>query len=223
MNQEKLVIHGWQNVQLTDVAPFTRHLLVFNSTYESHLIELLSIFRNVENFAIWFGPSIGPKILKMMNDLPLRMLSIVLGEMDLDETIEYCPTLKNLTHFEILNLKGSTWDDHKALVKFQRLTHLSIGIFKFDDVLNLLEHCRSLRVLIGLGVTTDYRTIESHDPRFLVLKGDIDSEAEWKRSTNGRIGFWELAEIIVEARHSEVLSLFYFLHIGYAHLFWDRR
>ena len=44
--------------------------------------------------------------------------------------------------------------------------------------------------------------------RFLVFQDQMpvdleDSIQEWKRSTNGQIGLWELADIIVEARHGQ--------------------
>jgi hypothetical protein len=200
------------------VAPFTRHLLVANTVTDADIIELLSTFRNIENLAIWSG-SIGPKILKMMKDLPLRMLSIDLRETNLDEAIECCPaTFKNLTHLELLDLKGSTWNDYKALAEFPRLSHLGLDYSLGMAFLDLLEHCPSLQVLIYLVGKT--RNIKSDDPRFLVLQDDIEWTVYWKSSANGRIGFWELADIIIEARRSEVHSIIS-LAVFHIRLFWD--
>ena len=203
-------IRNWRNAQITGVAPFVRHLLVTSRFPPAHIIETLSTFHNTENLALWLGTGMAPKFLQKMKDLPLRMLSVGLSHLSLDEAINYCPALMNITHLEIVSLKVSTWNDCKALVEFPKLTHLSFdnhshGTLK-GGVLDLLEHCPSLRLMV-------YQSEEwvtwSDDPRFLVLQDLMcldDSIEEWERSANGRIGLWELADIIIKARKGEVHS-----------------
>src|SRR5438445_10881838 len=82
------------------------------------------------------------QFLKKMNDLPLRTLCIDLEETNLDEAIQHCPAFKNITHLELITLKGSTWNDSKPLVKFTNLTHLCFDLLpetvKDEFVLDLL-------------------------------------------------------------------------------------
>ena len=71
---------------------------------------------------------------------------------------------------------------------------------------NLLQHCPSLHAMVYLS--SGVCTIDgSDDPRFLILQGLMDQQEfmdEWERSANGRIGLWEIADIIIEARRGDV-------------------
>ena len=212
-----VTIPNWRNAQITDVAPFARYLLVGSSPASlifstSHLIELLSALRNVENLAIWLRSFIVPRVLKEMNNLPLRVVSFGPADISLDEAINDCPALRNITHLEIVSMKGLAWNDVKVLIEFPNLTHLCFEI-KMENgvILDLLRHCPSLQAMICLKLTLLIGdcTIESDDPRFLVLRDGMelgDFVQEWERSANGDIGLWELADIIIEARKGEVHS-----------------
>ena len=207
-------IRNLRNAQITGVAPFVRHLLVTSRSPHAHVIEMLSTFQNTENLAIWLGTGMAPKFLEKMKDLPLRMLSVGLGHVSLDEAIKYCPALRNITHLELsVTLKVSTWNDCKALVEFPKLTHLFFHNLNRATmkgaVLDLLKHCPSLRVMV---YQSEEWVTRSDDPRFLVLQDFMcldDAIEEWERSANGRIGLWELADIIINARKGEVHSFFY--------------
>ena len=172
---------------------------------------MLSKFPNIENLAVWSPACLTPDFIKKMNDLPLRMLSV-----DKAAITEYCPAFKNLTHLETFALGGSTWDDDfKVILGLPKLTHLcfdhSLGV-KDAVLLRLLEHCASLRVLILLTGTEGgpaHRTSESDDPRCLILVDRMDTNGlkdEWERSANGFIGRWEVAELIIEARESNLFQ-----------------
>ena len=220
-SQGRLSIRNWRNAHINAVAPFTRHLLaLYCSTINP--IELLSTFHNTENLAIWFNHDLSPEYLKKMNDLPLRMLSVALGHISLDEAIQYCPAFRNVTHLEIISLKGSTWNDYRALAEFPKLTHLCFDVlFEVGDeiVLGLLKHCPSLRSLIYL--LQNGCTIGIDDSRLLVLQDYIDDLMEdWERSANGGIGLWELADIIIEARKGRLHSIssrVIFMHLFLGH------
>jgi hypothetical protein len=212
-SQGKIWVRNWPNPQINDVAPFTRHLLVLGGDTET-TIKLFSAFHNAENLAIWIGPvgaNIGPQVLKKINDLPLRMLSIRLRQTSFDEAIAYCPVFKNLTHLQIISMKGSTWNDWKALTEFPKLTHLCLYTLDEDeDLQNFLAGCPLLRAMIYLPVHEC--AIKLDDPRFLVFRDRMslrNSISEWERSACGRIGLWELADIIIDARKGEVQC---FLH-----------
>jgi hypothetical protein len=101
---------------------------IISYNQESRVTKLLSTFCNVENLAIWAPFPTSSQVLKMMNDLPLRRLCVDLEETTLDEAIQHCPAFKNLTHLELITLKGSTWDDYKPLVEFTKLTHLCFDL-----------------------------------------------------------------------------------------------
>jgi len=212
ITQGRFLIRNWRNAQITDVAPFVRHLLVTSRSYATELLSTVTL-QNVENLAIWGDPFSRPEDLKKMNDFPLRMLSVGLKHITLDEAINRCPALRNVTHLEMTFLRGSTWNDCKALVEFPNLTHLCFDSreLKVEDeaILGLLKHCPSLRAMVRqLGSDIDECTIED-DPRFLVLWGRMvleDFIVEWERSANGQIGLWELVDIIIEARKSEAHS-----------------
>ena len=153
---------------------------------------MISMFPNIENFAVW-GPNNISSELAKMDDLPLRMLSISLAAMQTP------PVFENLTHLEILcaNVKKS---DCKALPKLTHLCFETSLTVEDNIILDLLKLCASLRVLIDLSVRTP---ITLDDPRFLVLADSIpifELVEEWGRSANGLIGCWELADIIVQAR-----------------------
>ena len=144
-----------------------------------------------------------------MNALPLRVLSFDPADITLDDAIKYCPALRNVTRLElhITSLEVFTWDDFKVLAEFPNLTHLCLEAYKMDDevVPNLLQHCPLLRAMVYL--LPGLYTIGSDDPRFLILQGLMDQWEfinEWERSANGRIGLWETADIIIEARKGEV-------------------
>jgi hypothetical protein len=190
---------------MNDVAPFVRHLLTLRA---SKIIELLSTFYNVENLAIWIGsPHISPEILKKMNDLPLRMLSVVMTHMSLDAAVMYCPAFRNVTHLEITWLKISTWVDWKTLVEFPNLTHLCFNFSRpveNEIILGLLVHCPSLRAMIFQPFYA--RTTTPDDHRFLIFQDGFFAVEEWEKSANGGIGLWELADIIIAARRGEAHS-----------------
>jgi len=95
--ESPLTIRGWGNAQTTDVASFARHLLIHPPI---NAIEFLSTFRNIENLAIWLNTLDHRK----MNDLPLRMLSIILGDINLDDAIKYCPSFRRNRLHEIIDL-----------------------------------------------------------------------------------------------------------------------
>ena len=181
-------------------------------TSTSHVIRLLSALRNVENLAIWLRSYIVPQVLKEMNNLPLRVVSFGPADMSLDEAIKDCPTLRNITHLEIVSMKRSAWNDFKVLIEFPNLTHLCFEVhleMEGDVILDLLRHCPSLQAMICRKLSINDCTIESDDPRFLVLQdcmGLPDFVQEWERSANGCIGLWELADIIIEGRKGEVHS-----------------
>jgi len=48
-----------------------------------------------------------------------------MSKITLGEAISHCPALRNITHFEILSLKGS---ELKELVEFPNLTHLCFDV-----------------------------------------------------------------------------------------------
>jgi len=177
---------------------------------EDYAIELLSTFYNTENLAIWPGHGITTKVLENMNDLPLHTLSVVLARISLDEAIGYCPAFRNTTRLEIISAEGSTWKDFKALVEFPNLTHLcfdTLGFVEDDVIPSLLKQCPSLRAMVYQVVRGC--TIETDDPRFLVFQEYVDLKdfiEEWKKSANGQIGLWELADVIIQARKGEILS-----------------
>ena len=180
---------------------------------------MLSTFRNIENLTIWHNP-ITLEVLEKMKDLPLRMLSMGLEHLRLDEASKNFPAFRNITHLKIISTL--TQRDCKALVNFPKLTHLCV-FSQDEDMLDVLQDYPSLQVMICLPY--DHRfTIKSDDPRLLVFWDCLsveDAILEWKRSANGRIGFWELAEIIIEARKSEIYSFLHFFI--YIDLFFYRR
>jgi hypothetical protein len=176
------------------------------------VFELLSTFYNTENLAIWRNGSIDLHVLRKLEDLPLRMLSVGLEDTGLDEAFKHCSAFMNITHLEITALEGPSWNDCKALVELPKLTHACFGPqVEVEDgvLLGLLVHCPSLIAMIY----HEYAT-ESADPRFLVLQDEMYMEdfiQEWEMSANGGIGLWELADIIIEARKGEFHSFPTFL------------
>jgi len=90
-------------------------------------------------------------------------------------------------------------------------------------LLELLDRCPSLLAMIYQVPVDKGCSIESDDPRLLVLQENMRLELyiqEWIWSANGQIGLWELSDIIIGARKGEV---YYFLHRGRCfHLFWER-
>jgi len=79
-------------------------------------------------------------------------------------------------------------------------------------MLDVLQDYPSLQAMVWLPYYPGF-TIKSDDYRLLVFWDCLcvkDAVLEWDRSANGRIGFWELADIIIEARKSEVYLFFTF-------------
>jgi len=130
------------------------------------------------------------------------------------------PAFENLTHLEILGLKGSGVEDCEALKTLPKLTHLCFDVSAYVEkevIDDMLKHCPSLLVLVYAFSPVDGSfessgdnpnfSIVSDDPRFVVFEEDVCMEvaiAEWKRSsTHGQSGFWEVAEKIIEARRSK--------------------
>jgi hypothetical protein len=199
----------WRNARITDISQFVRHVLAF--TYETDIVELIIPFRNIENLAIWDDLGICFESLKALDGLPLRMLSASMS-MKLREAIKNSSAFKNLTHLELLSLYGPVSNECKALVELPKLSHLCLDFYVEDEiVLDLLEHCASLRVLIlRMDVKLFvYRTTKVDDPRYLVFRDSVyieDCMLEWSRSANGLLGCWELAEVIIEARKSRLFK-----------------
>jgi len=213
-----ITIRNWKNTPRTHVARFVRHLLTTIDD-EYLVLELLSTLRNLENLAMWGYLSISSEILKAINDLPLHTLSANLGGINLAKAIKNCTAFRNLIHLEILGLTGCTWKDCNALLDLPKLTHLSFHQYasvEAEVALKLLECSSSLRVLIyqvifdSLG-NPGVDLIKSNDPRYFVFRDDLpDDVTEWEASANGQTGFWELADIIVEARKGRVQSFFFY-------------
>ena len=207
-----LTNRNWRNTQIANTPQFVRHLISITNCAESDLLEIISTFPNLENLAIWDGRFVSSEILEKMSDLPLRMLSLCMTDTSLYEAIQ---TFANLTHLEIRDMDRSTSDLYKVLVELPKLTHLCFCTSAHVDdtvVLNLLEHCASLRVLVFLlltGAGFVNVTIALDNPRCVVLLDRMDMKdllEEWKRSAHGLIGFWELAEIIVDARKGNLFK-----------------
>jgi len=83
-----LTIRNWRNTRTSDVASFPLDLLLKGGSTRS----VIDTFRNIENLTIWHNP-ITLEVLEKMNNLPLRMFTVGLEHLRLDEASKNCPAL----------------------------------------------------------------------------------------------------------------------------------
>jgi len=126
-----LTIRNWRNTRTSDVASFPLYLLLKGGSTRS----VIDTFRNIENLTIWHNP-ITLEVLEKTNNLPLRMFTVGLEHLRLDEASKNCSAFRNITHLKII--LTFTRKDCKALVNSPKLTHLCI--FSQDE--DMLTCCR---------------------------------------------------------------------------------
>ncbi|KAJ7473871.1 hypothetical protein B0H11DRAFT_2036245 [Mycena galericulata] len=112
------------------------------------------------------------------------------------------PLFANITHLELFGLDDEDDESRKSLALLPRLTHLAYDTSSLWPCKQLLEECKSLRVLICLRSPSgrpDQPVVE--DPRFVMMLVERYI-ADWQRGILTGRDFWTRAEEFIAKRIS---------------------
>ncbi|KAJ7081263.1 hypothetical protein C8R44DRAFT_823716 [Mycena epipterygia] len=206
--------------QLVDSRPpaffhdHVRHLSVLVSPDNAKkVMPLLAVCHATANLHLIGGH---PSLLPLLGAMPLRRLSARLSALFPSGPDFSLPLFTNITHLNLLDWPGYTWNRWSGLAQIPSLTHLSFHNSPADPAFchEALMHAKSLQVLAFflsddkeyLEFASRYATL-AFDPRFviLVIAGLF---VDWAR---GGEDCWAKAEEFVAERRSGETKSFYFV------------
>ncbi|KAJ7123254.1 hypothetical protein C8R43DRAFT_1031978 [Mycena crocata] len=193
-----------------------RHLAVNNNVPRANVDRLLSACTGVVNLALFNGdsdPSVIPYIERMRPQrLAANLTVLFAGPPDFTLSL-----FSQITHLDISDVFGLTWDPWNKLALLPRLTHLSFNYS--DEALpaelfhTVLADCKLLEALIVVWpnmIMVEYEAEFSkyppQDVRFVMI---ICSQYfwDWEAGARGRVDFWSRADAhIAQKRRGAVAA-----------------
>ncbi|KAJ7493075.1 hypothetical protein B0H11DRAFT_2007099, partial [Mycena galericulata] len=137
-----------------------------------------------------------------LDTMPLTHLYCSLKDISIPHYPRFAhPLFANITHLELFNIDNEDEELRKRLALLPQLTHLADDTSSLWPCKQLLEECKSLRVLICLRSPSRRPDQPVEDPRFVMMLVERYI-AGWQRGTLTGRDFWTRAEELVAKRIS---------------------
>ena len=167
-------------LKLEHVGPYVRQVLLYRLSVDE-IMDVLKACPNVHHLALLIDRIYESQksLIPILQDLPIRSLSIGLSLIDLEDLF-YSPKapfvfdhkpFQHLTHLRIISFSQDQWAQWKGLALLPKLTHLALtGPTAATLILKIFEECKALKLLVlFIGHLNthldDYRYV-SHSPTF---------------------------------------------------------
>ncbi|KAJ6458039.1 hypothetical protein C8R47DRAFT_167078 [Mycena vitilis] len=162
---------------------------------------------------LYFDGALEIQFLDILGDMRLRKLSLSAPrEVSEKRQLLYHPTLRFLTHLDLVEDAHPTWEDWRALATLPELTHLSLSQeFPSDVLQHVLDECPQLAVAViafwaGWSWERDDAIVFAEslattvtDSRMVVLV--VHSyDRDWQVGARGGDDFWIRAEAFIDRK-----------------------
>lgn len=212
-------IRRFPTVNPEKIGIYCKNLLLSEEISQRQITDLLSVFPNVENLAIWTNRT----DLSHFQDsaeflrLKLRRLSIFIS--DLADIRLGAASFQSLTHFELIRTRREPWDAWKPLTELPCLSHLLVNSVIPADVTGaLLALCPRLACLIQLVSVyivdkwseEERALLCGSDPRLVSFSYTCGFHFihDWHAGVRGGLDNWARGEAVCTARQSSLCFTF---------------
>ncbi|KAJ7504182.1 hypothetical protein B0H11DRAFT_507179 [Mycena galericulata] len=192
-----------------------KHLAVNNNVPRANVERILSVCTGIVNLALFNGDS-DPSFIPYIDCIrPQRfaanMMVLFAGAPDFTHSL-----FANVTHLDIADTFGLTWEPWNKLALLPCLTHLSFNYS--DEALpaglfhTVLVECALLQALvvvwpnmIMVEYEAEFSQYPTHDPRFVMI---ICSKYfwDWEAGARGGVDFWSRADTFIAQKRLGAVS-----------------